>query len=326
VRFLRLSTYFNYYSRVGKDPKFWHILLLLPRIVAIPKRGNFSIFNRFYRANRLSNDLIWTRAELPEIEALFVVAGKDLDILPESIAQVLLTSLNPIKCISIIVPEKDLENCKVKLIDISKNENIKIISEDKYLSDSFRLKIKRTFGARYGWVLQQLLTVEFVYKSKSQGVLMVNADTMILRNIQWVDSLGNQVLMASNEFHKPYYKLLCDIGLIEKDPNYTFVTHHMLFQPQLLHAVLDQLQVKNLEAFFDLVLDHVDTKILSPLCIEFELYAQGILRFFPTQVLMRKFANIGMKRLSGNLEIADQIKKLKKEGDYNSVSMHSYLI
>jgi hypothetical protein len=43
--------------------------------------------------------------------------------------------------------------------------------------------------------------------------------------------------MSGTDFHKPYYELLAKILGVSKKPAFTFITHHMLFQPEFLREI-----------------------------------------------------------------------------------------
>jgi len=71
----------------------------------------------------------------------------------------------------------------------------------------------------------------------------------------------------------------------------------------------------------DLLVENADQNEESALSVDFELYAQAILRLYPQKVELRKFSNISVTRSKST-----NFASLKKEySDFNSVSMHSYL-
>jgi hypothetical protein len=62
-------------------------------------------------------------------------------------------------------------------------------------------KIKEYFPQKYGWVLQQFLTIEQVINSQFAGVLQINSDTLILKPVLWLDYDENQPLFVSSEYN-----------------------------------------------------------------------------------------------------------------------------
>ena len=132
----------------------------------------------------------------------------------------------------------DVKVRTVKLIDDLKFKiPVIVLNEDDVIIKSDRIKIRTRFRENYGWILQQLLTLTYILQSNSKGVLALDADTIVMKDTLWLNSHGEQILLVSHEYHKPYYQFLRNINLIKAKPKYTFVTHHMLFQPEKLRKI-----------------------------------------------------------------------------------------
>jgi hypothetical protein len=100
----------------------------------------------------------------------------------------------------------------------------------------------------------------------------------------------------------------------------------MLIQPSILREIFGKLGLDNLEYLFSSVIKFATKDEASTVCPEFELYAQGLMKFFPNLVSSVKFSNISVVReeiLGKNikLEILETYRKT-----YNSVTAHSYLV
>lgn len=115
------------------------------------------------------------------------------------------------------------------LIKLELDIESKVLGEEDLINSSDRELIASAFPHRYGWVLQQFLAVEHILSSQLAGVLLVNCDTVLTKRVHWLDGTGNQKLLASLEFHAPYYELLEKVFGLSSCPDYTFVLHHMLF-------------------------------------------------------------------------------------------------
>ena len=99
----------------------------------------------------------------------------------------------------------------------------------------------------------------------------------------------------------------------------------MMFQPKFLRAIMNKSSLSSTEHLLDVVLENYDRNTDSPICVEFEFYALGILTYFRANAIISKFSNVSLKLKPSvnNVEFESMIKKLSKM--YNSVSMHSYL-
>ena len=93
----------------------------------------------------------------------------------------------------------------------------------------------------------------------------------------------------------------------------------MLMQPKVLRSVLTQLGLRGLHDLVESLGYETDYPNQSMFCIEYELYAQGLLATSPNQVALAKWSNIGVKRTR------DAIAHPEAVGDFMSVSLHHYL-
>ena len=322
LRWLKLAEYIKYYSREDKEPHFYHAFLLVPTFL---RRGPQSIlsFIRFVKCNKFNGQL-FSSSNNPEIEILFVVASKDFKILPESISRAVGNSINSISKITIITRSVDVSMCEKLINELKFKIPVTVLNEDDVIIESDRVKLKTKFKENYGWILQQLLTVDYILKSSSKGVLAIDADTIMMQNTLWLNSKGEQILLVSHEYHKPYYQFLRNINLIKYMPDYTFITHHMLFQPEKLKNIWGKVGVYNITDVVHILVENDNLKPLSPVCLEFEPYAQGLMLNFPSQVVLSRFCNIRLSAKSHQLDLAASIERLEDEGLYKSVSFHSW--
>jgi hypothetical protein len=213
-----------------------------------------------------------------------------------------------------------LENLK----QITKCE-VEIINESEIVDKEIQERLKTKFGDRFGWVLQQLIIVEFVTstRNKNYPCLQVDADTLIMNKQTWITNSNNQPLMESFERHSSYYIFLRKLGLKVPSNHLTFINHHMLFQPEYLRRIRENLKIEHVSELVDKIVRWADQNDISPICIEYELYAQGMLIFFPEKVKVIKSSNVGVAR---GAIIPTSIEEMwDKFKEYNSVSLHSYL-
>jgi len=232
--------------------------------------------------------------------------------------------MNPILKISVVVPEGSETLCE-RHISFCKNQDlVEIVSESLLIDAQSLNSLKSSFPEGHGWVLQQFLTIAFCSQSDLEGVLAINADTLLLRKQTWLNAKGEQLLMVSSEYHKPYYELLNRLNPHLTDHSQTFITHHMLFQPSLLNQYLDELGCHNASELLERTLELTDYSVVSPICMEFEFYAQHMMLLHPNRVQLRKFSNIGVSPNTGMPPEA-VLEKYWSDARYNSISMHSWM-
>lgn len=315
-RFRNAENYLKFVSHLDKKSVLLDIILLLPRQLIKPQFGFIRDFKRVFHASRLPSREIQTSGKIPEIEIFVACIAKDFELLPRVLTSGVLSSRNSVKKIT-VATTSDLLDTKLNIQGI----HVNFVDENSLVSETNRSALKVKFDSRYGWVLQQLLALTFVMDSKAAGILVLNADTIITRRQVWLNERSEQPLMCSFEYNKLYYEFLGLYDFPTKKFRCSHITHHMLMQPAKLRSIYAHYIKKNLDDFIIDIVDYSQTHI-SPVCIEFELYAYGMLGIYPELIKKRKFANINVRRSENSLntESASQLSN-----SYNSFSLHEYL-
>lgn len=324
------NTYMAEFSKLDRRARYWHWIVLFPKL--FPKIKNTELrraernnFLRRFRAVHQVGSLILEGDTFPDIELLTVAAGKDISILPLTLKSAISNSLNPIKNITIICPKSDQEECSRILATLDFKIFYQVLAEDEIISALIREKINSKFPNRYGWIIQQFLKAIYICESGERGILLIDADTVLIKKSHWLDDLGNQILMPSLEFHRPYYVILETLLGLKSTPSHTFITHHMLFQPQKYRDILKSRGFDSAEDFLLKALELADDRDTSPLSVDFEPYAQGMFTDFKGFVALRKFSNFALPRNIENIEKVGDLAEARIEVPYNSISLHDYL-
>jgi hypothetical protein len=291
------------------------------------RRNDLSILKRKLRSVSVPKSRKLSNGNIPKIEILSVAAKKDFATLIFAMESAVENSINQIVKLTIVSPKKDIDEEFIrKLRGKLSGVEIIFVPEEDIIGDEIRIELRELFGARYGWILQQLLTIEFCLNSHQKGVLVLNADTILTQKKIWLDNKGQQILMPSLEFHPPYYDFLHKAFGFSRYPKYTFITHHMLFQPIVMRYIFDELGIKNLRDLLEKMKQYADLNVPSPVCLEFEIYGQGILKYMPEKTKLVRFSNIGIPRPE---KLEEGIEKIRLEyvsnRKVNSISFHDYL-
>lgn len=322
--------YIKFFSQRNRKTRFFHLFFLWPYLALEslfsrkPLKATLKNFIREFNAISLPTTPITKTTSLPSIEILCVVAGKDLEMLPIVISQAIKCSENEVSKVTVITRTSDFNKCFETIESLKLSINWEVLDENLQISETVRAKTKIVFGTRYGWVLQQFLAVNFMLSSKAEGILLVNADTILLRKMTWLNVEKVQPLMASTEYHAPYYELLSKLIGSPIHPRFTFITHHMLFQPTIFREIFVHWEISSLENLLERVLLNMNSDNQSPMCVEFELYAQGTLLLHPERVELKKFCNTTWKRTQTNLIKLNQVIENNKSASWNSISLHDY--
>ena len=264
---------------------------------------------------------------LPAIDVLIPCHGKDAALLPVALAGAVAASANPVASIRVVCPHADRDDVRrlVERVDLPRTAALTIQTDDEILGDAVLAQLERsTPASRRGWVVQQL--VKFVGSAASDALatLVVDADTVLLRERTWVTSSGVQLLPVVREFHRPYAAHARRVwGDAARELPVSFVAHHMLLQRDVLGQMLGSDPRSGLVRW----IDALDWRTTSP-GSEYQSYATWLIRSRPDRVALGQWANtkvvIGDASLSG--EPSEALDMLRSRlPDAWSMSRHDWL-
>ncbi len=175
--------------------------------------------------------------------------------------------------------------------------------------------------SRLGWIFQQFIKLyaPFVIPDISSNVLVLDADTIFLRPIEFLGPLGEGLYNTGTERHPPYFVHMSKLipGFTRVFPDFSGISHHMLFQKSVLEDLLNTIEsIHHIDAWKALCncidIKHFHRSSLS----EYEIYFNFVFaKTDQVKIRLLKWKNIS--------EI-DQIPICQKEG-YHFVSCHDYL-
>ena len=297
---------------------------MVSRLLRLDK---YSIYFRYLEVNALKFsefNLQNQSRTLPSLEILFVSTAKDFSILKSAIKFAADATLHHDNVtFHIVVPGLEVAQCQLSLADLPLE--FYVLAEESIIENELLRRLRSRFGARAGWVIQQLAKVAFVMSSKAPGVFVIDSDTLLLEPRIWLDHDGIQLLTPTWEFHSPYYKFLHSKGVSRLRPKYTFVSHHMLMQPKILREAFATAGWATLNELVDSLVSIPGSAEESPFCIEYELYAQYMMSRYPQLIRLEKWSNIGFSRRNISYTEVEKVVIPKFKGGYASVSLHSYL-
>jgi hypothetical protein len=285
-------------------------------------------FARFARAQWFSP---YTSAPVPEslgsvankIDLVFVVAEKDFEILKVALPSAF-NNLSSAYQSSIILITRSQDVGKLKEIFSTSNLPIVILDENEIIPGLDRNALQKKFGERYTWVLQQVLKVYSVFLASSDAVLVVDADTVLLNKREWINEFGQQLLLPTDSFHEDYYLFLAAFGICRNPPYFTFVSHHMLIQKRFMVEALQKLNIISIHDLVEFLVENVSVNSLSPLCIDYELYAQFMFNFRSERFVMEPWGNILIKKKYSKRILKSKVSLKLLGFFYDSVSFHSW--
>ena len=278
---------------------------------------------RFENATWVQGSRIKYGSANKTIELVVVSTSKDFDILFHSVTFAL-KAISHYRSggVRIIVPSRDVGECRLLFKNLS--NLVTVVDESSLISRSQFSVLTDGFGPRNTWVLQQLLKVQAVMESKSDAVLILDSDTVLLRKRAWFDAVGRQILMPTSEFNPPYYEFLNKLGISLAIPKYSFISHHMIMQPDVLRGILENVGLADLDNLIEYCVENSDRSVQSPICIEYELYGQTIFNNNRDQFFIAPWSNATIPKKYSELILNSRVLKFILTRSFNSISFHSW--
>jgi len=300
------------------------LLRLAIRIYSIilNMKGVRQNYLRYIEATSVSNQALEAQGDLPTIEVLVPAAMKDLESAILTIKSISNHSINPISAVTLVVPELELEVFAdaIKTIDLVP---VKIVSENSLVGESLIKSIRSLYRDRAGWVLSEFIKLFFVRQSKSFGVLVMDADTILTNNRVWITRDYVQELFPVTEYHKHYFDFLRHINIPMAQEDVSFMSHYMLFQPDIYRSMLENITLSDPDSLLNALYNFPSSNPHSPVCFCYEAYSHFALWKYPEKMRLVKWGNTQVPREEFTKNTKQYLKKAQKH--FNSISTHSYL-
>jgi hypothetical protein len=278
---------------------------------------------RFENSSWIPHQKVKRANQNKSIELVVVSTSKDFDIIYHSVNYAL-QALGEYRSggVRIVVPSRDVEECQNIFQSIS--DRVSVIDENSLVSREKLSLLTQTFGKRDTWVLQQLLKVQAVLISHCDAVLILDSDTLLLRKRNWFDVEGKQILMPTTEFNPPYYKFLSQLKICPVIPEYTFISHHMIMQPKILRGILEAAELAEIDNLINFCRINADLSVQSPICIEYELYAQSIFNTKSETYFISQWSNATIPKKYARVILNSPVLRYFLSKTFNSISFHSW--
>lgn len=273
---------------------------------------------------RKINKLPISKSKLPiyNTRALFVVTDKDFGTLPTAIQYLMKSTGLQFNQIDIVTPEHHLNKCS-EILHLNKMVGPVLLGEETILSVGDLVGLKAISGERFGWIYQQLLKVQVALNSHATFTLVCDADTLLLRSRNWIE--GNfGLLLPSFEFNDDYYDFLSRAFNLSHDPEYSYVSHHMLINNEKIREIFKIHGLESIQNLAAVIQRSANFETASMVSVDYELYAQSMQKHFPHEVRLEKWSNIGVSARHFALFQKSWLFRKALQVNFQSVSFHSW--
>jgi hypothetical protein len=182
-------------------------------------------------------------------------------------------------------------------------------------------RLMQRYPGRIGWVFQQLLKLyaPFVIPGTSSNILVLDADTIFINKVEFIDDDGKALYAPRVEYNRPYFmhgkRLLPQFSKVFRE--HSGIAHHMLFQKPILSALFKQIKNKHNVEPWEAFCKTIDIKDFA--ASEYEIYFNFVFRNYKKKVKLRE-----LKYVNDIRDNSYDIDSLITRG-YHMVSSHVFL-
>lgn len=173
---------------------------------------------------------------------------------------------------------------------------------------------------RNGWYYQQLLKLYApeVVENLTTKYLVVDADTVFLRPVEFFDEVGRTLFAPASEFHMPYFEHMARLHptFRREFRHVSGVAHHMLFDQEILGELFRMVETQHEIPFWNAFLCCVDpAQDLQSGASEYEIYFNFMFSRYREKAALRplRWANVREPAL-----------ELFRDDGYDYISIHRY--
>jgi hypothetical protein len=145
------------------------------------------------------------------------------------------------KSYKVIVPENEANFFK----KIS-HEPFEVLSESIYkkrFGSEIKKRLSKKISTQYGWYLQQFIKLAAAEHYDSDKIILIwDADTIPLKNLVFINNLGQLNYYKAIEYHKPYFETIKRLLQLTKKVKFSFIAQCFVFKTSWLHEFLYEIE------------------------------------------------------------------------------------
>lgn len=254
---------------------------------------------------------------IPSIELLITCTISEKEKLKLAVTSAKKNSLNEISQIRVICPASDIEVFKLEFPDFV------FETDEQTLGVNLVHLIRETFSKNiHGWITQQCVKFLAVLNSNFEAVLILDADTVLLKPLVFIDASNKQILSVSYEYHYPYASHANKMWGDSASSAVSFVTHYQLQQKSFVAAMFPE-NKQSIQKWLSLA-DKSQKSAIS----EYHCYGAWTSQLKPSKVMWHKWNNraIAFNRFEKLSTPQLTLEALTKDfPNATSLSFHGYL-
>lgn len=202
---------------------------------------------------------------------------------------------------------------KIENYEIVDNLNCKFINENIIGSDLCKEILNEKRG---GWYLQQILKLYAFNFVTTQNYLVIDADTVILKNLVFIQN-NKPLYLINYHVFEPYFKGINYLLGIDNELDFSFISHHMIFDKEIVKQLIYEIELYTKTNWINAILNILYKNDKNISFSEFETYGNFLLNK-NVEITYRKLHTI-------DIPIKPNIFLIKLYSyKYDMISFHNY--
>jgi len=174
---------------------------------------------------------------------------------------------------------------------------------------------------RRGWIYQQLLKLyaPVVIPDISSNVLVLDADVVFLRPVEFLTESGTGLYSTGSEYHLPYFEHMKRLlNLRRVFLRYSGICHHMLFQRSVIEDLFAEIRTLHGKEPWQALCACIDSKEVEGACMsEYEIY-------FNYLFLRSNQAKIRPLKWGNKVSFSEDSLEKYRQRNYDYVAYHAW--
>lgn len=248
------------------------------------------------------------------LDVVIPAADKDSEVLPLTVSGIRRNLAHPLGKIVVVAALGS------RVGEVAAKLDCEVIDEDAILPlRKADLHYQVEGVDRSGWLFQQLIKLSADTLSTEDHVLLLDADTVMIRP-QTLTRQGDVVALYSHGYHLPYFSVCAELLPTTKQSRLSFIAHHMIVSRRSLADLKAGVELRRQVPWWQAVIDASDFTEGSCFASD-ELYGNYELSL-NNAMLRRWWANLPLSRNS--MSTLDELNR-RYGSTYRTVSFHSYI-
>jgi hypothetical protein len=305
----------------GQDRFLNRILYVLSKLPNSGRSKLRHVLTRLYPTPVLQNSPI-------EIEIFIFTAEKDLEILELSTVAAIKSCQNRIISLTVVAPSSVEHDVNEVFRKMSRDVDLCYLSDEKLLK-RFGLE---NFNFIRPNIKMEVLKVLAVLGCDSEAALLIDGDTILLKERKWITD-EKQIVLVAQEYtpsHINFNRKHMDLSQLT---GLGFVTHHQVVRRSFLEELVSEKGgLHHFVNCFESAAAEFYLRSGPDFPSEWQLFGDFLINRYPESAVLSSFKNLGMSRknvgyFSKNIDrsaLAEILRLQKAAPNLASVSFHGY--